>query len=404
MPAKRGLTWAGMVLAALVPAARASAIPAFARAYGASCSLCHDPIPRLSAFGEMFVGNGYRFFPGQLPPDRMASGDPLLHLPGTLRLALRLDAYASAYAASRGAAGMVTDFQTPYNIKVLSGGPLTEHLSYYIYFMLSERGATGGIEDAYVTWNELAGAPVSVSVGQFQVSDVIFARELRLEYQDYAIYQARIGNTPVNLTYDRGLMVNADVAGFTIAAEMVNGNGNGEALANRRFDDDRNKSLLGHVSREVTHGVTLGALGYVARQQGAAPGGPSALNKLWMLGGDASVELGPVTVRGQFIHREDASPTFTPGEPRAITDGGFGEVLWHRAGSRWYAIGLYNLIHASEPLLDVGLGGPAGVSRYETVTGGGGYLLQRNVRAHAEGTWDRERRATQWTLGMTLAF
>jgi hypothetical protein len=123
-----------------------------------------------------------------------------------------------------------------------------------------------------------------------------------------------------------------------------------------------------------------------------------------MLGADASVRLGPVELRGQFIHREDTSPTYTPGEPRTITRGGFGEVLVHRAGSRWYGVALYNLIRASRPLLDVGLGGPAGVTRYETVTGGGGYLVQRNVRAYAEGTWDRQLRATQWTLGMTMAF
>jgi hypothetical protein len=403
MRPQRVVIWIGMVLAALVPLTPASAIPAFARLYRTSCSTCHDPVPRLNAFGRMFVGNGYRFFPGQPVPDRLATGDPLLQVPERLRLALRLDAYATAYASS-GAAGVITDFQTPYNLKVLSGGPLTDHLSYYVYFMLSERGATGGIEDAYVTWNELAGAPVSVSVGQFQVSDVIFPRELRLEYQDYAVYRARIGNTPADLTYDRGLMVTADVAGFAFAAEMVNGNGNGGALDNRRFDNDRNKSFLGHVSREVAPGLSLGLLGYLARQDGAAPGGPATRNRIWMLGGDASVALGPVEVRGQFIHREDTSPTFTTGEPTAITDGGFGELLWHPAGTRWYAIGLYNRVHTSEPLLDVGLGGPAGVSRYETVTGGGGYVLQRNLRVYGEGTWDREQRTTQWTLGMTMAF
>jgi len=400
MGAKPVSTCMAVLLALLVPGGRADAIPAFARLYGVSCSMCHDPIPRLNAFGEMFVGNGYRFFPGQLPPDRMATGDPLLQLPGRLRLAMRLDAYAMAYAGPN----VVTDLQTPYNLKIISGGPLSEHLSYYIYFMLSEAGATGGIEDAYVTWNELAGAPVSVSVGQFQVSDVIFPRELRLEHQDLAIYRARIGTTPVDLTYDRGLMVGADLAGFTIAGEMVNGNGNGVASANGRLDNDRNKSFVGHVSRELIDGVTLGVLGYVARQEGATSGGPAVHNRLWMLGGDASIGLGPVELRGQFIHREDASPTFTPGEPRAVTNGGFGEVLVHRAGSRWYAIALYNLIRTSRPLLDVGLGGPAGVSRYETVTGGGGYLLQRNVRVYAEGTWDTELRSTQWTLGMTMAF
>jgi hypothetical protein len=388
------------LLALLVPGGRADAIPAFARLYKVSCSMCHDPIPRLSAFGEMFVGNGYRFFPGQPMPDRVATGDPLLELPGRLRLAMRLDAYAMAYADGRA----VSDFQTPYAVKLISGGPLSEHLSYYVYFMLSEAGETGGIEDAYVTWNELAGAPVSVSVGQFQVSDVIFARELRLEHQDFAIYRARIGATSVDLTYDRGLMVGADLAGFTISGEVVNGNGNGAALADGRFDSDGYKSFLGHVSRELFGGVTLGVLGYVTRQEGAAAGGPTVRNRLWMLGGDASIALGPVELRGQFIHREDTSPTFTPGEPTVVTNGGFGEVLVHRAGSRWYALALYNLIHASQPLLDVGLGGPADVSRYETVTAGGGYLLRRNLRTYVEGTWDRELRTTQWTLGMTLAF
>jgi len=400
MGAKRALSCVATLLATLVPGGRADAVPAFARLYGASCSMCHDPIPRLSAFGEMFVGNGYRFFPGQLPPDRLATGDPLLSLPGRLRLAMRLDAYAVAYAGP----GVVTDFQTPYALKLISGGPLSEHLSYYVYFMLSEQGETGSIEDVYVTWNELAGAPVSVSVGQFQVSDVIFARELRLEHQDYAIYGARIGASPVSLTYDRGLMVGADLAGFTISGEIVNGNGNGAASASGRFDDDRHKSFVGHVSRELFGGVTLGALGYVTRQEGAASGGPAAQNRLWMLGGDASVALGPVELRGQFIHREDSRPTFTPDEPRAITNGGFGEVLMHRAGSRWYAVALYNLIRTSRPLLDVGLGGPSGQSRYETVSGGGGYLLQRNLRVYAEATWDTELRATQWTLGTTMAF
>jgi hypothetical protein len=399
MGAKRGLLAAAVLVAALFPGARANAIPAFARLYGASCSMCHDPIPRLSPFGEMFVANGYRFYPGQPMPDRVATGDPLLELPGRLRLAMRLDAYATAYSGGSAA----TDFQTPYSLKLISGGPLSQHLSYYIYFMLTEGGETGSIEDAYVTWNDLAGAPVSVSVGQFQVSDVIFARELRLEHEDFAVYRARIGTTPVDLTYDRGLMVSADLAGFTIDGEIVNGNGNGPASASGRFDDDRNKAFMGHISRELPGGVTVGVMGYVTRQDGAASGGPATRSRLWMLGADASVAVGPVELRGQFIHREDTRPTFTPNEPRAVTSGGFGEVLLHPAGSRWYATGLYNLVQASRPLLDVG-SGASGLSRYETVTGGGGYLLRRNLRVHAEGTWDLVLHATQWTLGMTVAF
>jgi hypothetical protein len=390
----------GLVLNALVPDVGEERIPAFARLHRVSCAVCHDPIPRLTAFGETFAGNGFRFAQDQPSPDRVPTGDPLLELPGLLRLAMRLDAYTTAYANGSAAA----DLQAPYNLKVMSGGPLSESLSYYLYFLLFERGEIGGIEDAFVSWNDLAGAPVDVSVGQFQVSDPMFKRELRLTYEDYAVYRARIGNTPADLTYDRGLVVSADAAGFTLTAQVVNGNGKEAALASRRFDDDRNKSFIGHLRRDLLPGVSLGLLGYVTRQEGAAPGGPSLLNKLWMLGGDATIQLGPVEVSGQFVHREDTRPTFTLNEPTAVTNGGFGQVLLHPAGTRWYAIALYNVIEVNRPLLDVRLGGAADVSRYETVTGGGGYVLRRNVRVYAEGTWNRELGATQWTVGLTTAF
>ena len=400
MPATRRLPCAALLVAALLPPARAAAVPAFARAYGASCTMCHDPIPRLSPFGQMFVANGYRFYPGQPMPDAMATGDPLLELPGRLRLAMRFDAYAVAYAGGN----VVTDLQTPYALKLISGGPLSDHLSYYIYFMMSELGATGSIEDAYITWNRLAGTSLAVSVGQFQVSDVIFPRELRLERQDLAIYGTHVGTTPAALTYDRGVMVTADLAGFSLAGELVNGNGNGEASTSGRFDDDRHRSLMAHVSRDLPGGVTLGVMGYLTRQLGAAGGGPTTVNRLWMLGADASVAVGPVSLRGQYLYRRDTSPTFTPGEPVTNTAGGFAEAMLHPAGSRWYALALYNRIRATRPLLDVATGTPAGISRYETFTAGGGYLLRRNLRTHAEGTWDAEQRNTQWSLGMTMAF
>ena len=387
------------ILAAFAPVP-VGAIPAFARMHKMSCAVCHDPIPRLTPFGEMFVGNGYRFAPDQPLPDATPTGDRLLQLPEMLRLAIRVDAFATAYGGGK----VMTDFQTPYNVKILSGGPLSESFSYYMYFMLFERGAVGGFEDAYVTWTRVAHTPVNLSVGQFQLSDIIFARELRLEYQDYVIYRARVGNSPSDLTYDRGLLITADVGGFALAGEMVNGNGNHEASASRRFDDDRNKSFLVHVSRDVLPGVTLGAMGYWTRQEGAPAEGPTARNALWMLGGDATVNLGALELRGQYLYREDASPTFTVGESRGITRGGFAEALWHRPGDRWYAIGLYNRVEANRPLLEVGLGGPAGLTRYQAVTGGLGYGVRRNVRVYVESTWDIEMRTTQWTAGMTLAF
>ncbi|TFG51300.1 MAG: hypothetical protein E4H38_01870, partial [Gemmatimonadales bacterium] len=67
------------LLAAVWPQA-AAAIPAFARRYKVSCQLCHNPIPKLTAFGLQFAGNGYRFASGEGVSDTVGTGDPLLTL------------------------------------------------------------------------------------------------------------------------------------------------------------------------------------------------------------------------------------------------------------------------------------------------------------------------------------
>lgn len=68
--------------------------------------------------------------------------------------------------------------------------------------------------------NDVAGLAVDVAVGQFQVLDPLYKRELRLEDQDYAVYRARMGDQPADMTYDRGIMVAADLAGFTVTGGL----------------------------------------------------------------------------------------------------------------------------------------------------------------------------------------
>jgi hypothetical protein len=95
---------------------------------------------------------------------------------------MRVDAYVQAY--SKGAA--VTDFASPYLIKLLASGPLSKQLSYYMYVNLLERGEFGGFEDAILIANDLGGK-LDLSLGQFQVSDPLFKRELRMSFEDYAM-------------------------------------------------------------------------------------------------------------------------------------------------------------------------------------------------------------------------
>jgi hypothetical protein len=379
----------------VIPPGEARAIPSFARRYSVSCQLCHNVIPALSDFGEQFAGNGFRMAPREATPKTKETGDELLSLLEQLPLAARLDAYVQGFANGN----TVTDFQTPYGLKVLSSGAISKSISYYFYAFLFERGEVGGVEDAFLYLDNVASAEFDVALGQFQVSDPMFKRELRLEFEDYAVYRARLGESPVDLTYDRGVMAIADVAGFTVTGEVFNGNGRGEALANRRFDGDGGKDVLLHVTRDLVEGVRLGAFGYYGRATS-----DGIRNETSMVGADATLSRGAFELNVQYIHREDDRPTFVLGEPRAKLDGGFGEILVRPAGSRWYGFALYNLVTTNRPVLNVRLGGPADVDRYETVSAGIGRLIKRNLRVTTELMYDIELEEGRWTLGFVTAF
>jgi hypothetical protein len=384
-----------LLLALFLLPVPARAIPAFARRYKVSCALCHNPIPTLTEFGEAFAGNGFRMAPGEEPNDTLDTGDAMLALLKDLPLAVRLDLYAQEYADGKAA----TDFQTPYGLKLLSGGALSKSISYYFYTFLLERGTVGAVEDAFLYFNDIGGAPVDLAVGQFQISDPLFKRELRLEFEDYAVYRARIGDVPVDLTYDRGLMAVADVAGFTVTGEVLNGVGLAGAGANRRYDTDRNKSVFLHLTRDLAGPLRLGAFGYYGRTSGN-----SMRNATRMLGGDGTLAVGPLELNGQYIYRVDNHPTFTLGEPEVTMQGGFAELIVRPKAEGWYGFALYNRVTADHPLLDVRLGGPSGVTKHETVSGGIGHLIRRNVRMSGEATYDFELEETRLTLGIVAAF
>ena len=387
-------------LLVLVGSASAEAIPAFARKYRVSCQLCHNPVPTLTEFGENFAGNGFRFSADEAPRDTIDTGDQLLQLLEQVPLAIRFDAYAQALTN-----GFTSDFKTPYNLKILSGGALFKGVSYYFYFFLFERGEIGGIEDAFIYFNDVGGAPLDIQVGQFQVSDAMFKRELRLEFDDYAIYRARVGDAPQDLTYDRGISAMWDVSRLTLTGTAVNGNGKGPDNENRQFDNDSPKDYFAHLNWPALNNLRVGAMGYWGRQDVVPDGGaPNLKNYLWMVGADATVTLGALELNAQYIHREDDNPSFTTDGLVVQTDGGFLEAIYRLPGGRWYLLSLYNYVYADQPLLNVGLGGPEDIQKYHTITGGAGWMWRRNFRALVEGGWDIEQERTRWTVGLSLAF
>src|SRR5687767_3084223 len=389
----RRLVAIGLLLSASTSAA-ASEIPAFARKYGVSCATCHMPVPRLNAVGEAFAANGFEFAPGTETRDTIATGDPLLRLQRNLPLAIRYDAYLTSLS-KRNNGQVIVDQQFPWVMKLLSGGQVGEKISYYAYFLLTERGEVAGLEDAYVQFTDVGGSGVSVLAGQFQVSDPLFKRELRLEYEDYQPYRVRVGLSPVDLTYDRGIMALwSPWSGGDLAFQLVNGQGLNIANAARQMDQDGFKNLALRFSQEVgSLPLRLGAFGYLGDESSEG-----ATNRVRVWGPDVTVGLGSKgELNLQLLRRWDNDPFFgscsvaSPcaggftTNPKTTVDAAFAEALFWPTGAagRWYFSALGNYVEANQPIVSLRLGEQATPARFleRYVTAGFGvhYLLRRNV-------------------------
>jgi hypothetical protein len=399
--------WTPVLALALVQlaasAAPADAIPPFARRYRVSCSLCHSPAPRLNAFGEQFAENGFMFAPGEEPRDTIATGDALLALAANFPLGLRIDAYTQALTTTAQDETRV-DFQIPYGIKLFSSGLITRNISYYLYFFLSERGEVAGLEDAYVQFSDLGGSGVSLIAGQFQVSDPLFKRELRLEFEDYQVYRVRVGDTRADLTYDRGLMaLFSPWEGGGLAFQVLNGRGLDAAGENRQFDRDPWKNVALRYTQDIGP-LRVGGFGLVGTEEA-----DGVENRFTVWGPDATLQIGPtVELNAQYLRRSDDAPFYgAAGAPTDTdVDGGFAELIVSPAwgDGRWYFTGLVNWLDSDDPVFTVRQGEADPLDSYRTVALGVNYLLRRNLRLLVEPQYDVERERARFTAGFTAAF
>lgn len=383
------------VIASVVMAAwqeSVKAIPAFARRYRLSCKTCHNPFPRLTAYGEEFAGNAFQL-PDKEEPARsfVDVGDEKLSLLRDFPVAIRGDLYARALPDSP--SGVEYDFQFPYRLKLLSGGSVYKDIAYYFYFYYDERGEVAGVDDAFIHFNNLLGQELDVIAGQFAVSDPLMKRELRLTYEDYHIYKLRVGESSVNLNYDRGVMVTfSPVSGTDIVFEVLNGNGNDKADENRNFDYDSFKNIFLRGSQELVEGVRLGAFYYFGRQTNSEITNSS---RFWGIDGTFSFKE-IFSCDWQYLERRDDDPFFTNiALEDSKTKGGLVEAVYAPKGadSNWYLIFLYNNIDSDLDIYD-----------YETVTLNFSYLLLRNMRMFGEYTRDMEFEENKFTGGLSFAF
>jgi hypothetical protein len=364
----------------------AYAIPAFARKYDMSCTTCHSPFPKLKPFADDFARNGFQLA-GQEPARFFKeTGDDMLLLMRELPLAIRFEGYLRYLPETADRA----DFQAPYLIKLLSGGQLAKDISYYFYFFFGEQGEVAGLEDAFFMFNNVFSTGIDFYIGQFQVSDPLFKRELRLTFEDYRIYSTRVGLSTIDLVYDRGIMLSYNAPTHTdITLEILNGSGIGPADADKNFDTDKNKNGMLRLSQDVGKNVRLGFFGYYGNQDVNV-----GTNRTWMAGPDLTVTLEPVELNVQYVERNDSKPLFVSGG-EVGTRGAFAELIYSPLGdkSTWYGMILYNWVKSdlSEP-------------NYHTATAGICKLLARNLRLVGEYTYDMEQKANRFTVGLVGAF
>jgi hypothetical protein len=365
----------------------AFSIPAFARKYDMSCGTCHHPIPKLKPYGDEFAGNGFVLADKEAPRAFRETGDVDLMLLREVPLAIRLEGYGRWQPGAEGA----TDMQWPYLVKLLSGGQIAKDVSYYFYFFFGERGEVAGLEDAFLMFNNVFKSNLDIYVGQFQVSDPLFKRELRLTLEDYQIYRVKPAKSAANLTYDRGLMLSYGFStGTDITLEILNGAGIGAADAARQFDTDKYKNTFFRLSQDLGEHLRIGGFVYWGREAEA-----DLDNKLWMAGPDLTVAVENVELNVQYVERRDDNPYLLATPEQRKTRGAFGELTITPGGDqgRWYFTGLYNWVDSEIAGLD-----------YRTVTAHVGHLLARNVRLIGEFTYDVEAKANRLSVGFVTAF
>ena len=369
----------------ILPVEKIQAIPAFARKYKFSCNTCHVAVPKLKAYGEEFAANGF-MLPDAPEPVRahVKTGDETLLLMKDFPLAVRFDAYLQA--ADRDIAK--TDFQVPYGLKLLSGGPISKHVSYYFYFYIDERGEVAGLEDAYIHFNNIGGSTFDLMIGQFQVSDPLFKRELRLTFEDYQIYKIHPGNSKANLTYDRGIIATYGFDfGLDVVAMAVNGNGINPSI-NRLFDSDNSKNFAFRATQS-TGVARIGAFVYSGNESNGVNE-----NNISIYGPDITIGNENIELNAQYLHREDDNPTFIgSGATTSKLDGGFVELIYMPDAdqSKFLFTLLYNKVDGD-------------LFEYETGTFSVSHMAARNLRILGEVTYDVLAEKTKFTIGVMSAF
>jgi hypothetical protein len=164
-----------LATASLLPAAKARAIPAFARKYGMPCSACHEAWPKLSPFGQAFKDSGY-----QLENDRDA---PIFQQPAYWPITFRMTPVWHRESSNR----VAVDGRTPGSmvetqltthgfdwsgLDFHTGGTLAKNFSFYLLPSSDNSGAFH-FETVFARLDNLLGSSwLNLKFGKFELDNL----------------------------------------------------------------------------------------------------------------------------------------------------------------------------------------------------------------------------------------
>src|SRR6202521_1741780 len=260
---------------------RASAIPAFSRKYGTSCSTCHSNYPELNYFGEAFKKNGFKFPkddetfvkepPVLLGAKALKDVFPKAIYPGEIAVSVPVAfcysgnfAYNSRQPVTLGFLPR-TDLFVPNTFTIIGAGSFGPTVSFWVDNDISAGGANGGagLGDGYLKFNDLGhalGLPkdtLNLRMGQFEL-DLPITQARTINLTPYDVYsQASIApvsnaacsvigspagtpcttNNPLQFGIpQRGIEIGGypNDGNFSWSVAVVNGSNNGAAMRNSK--------------------------------------------------------------------------------------------------------------------------------------------------------------------------
>ena len=157
-----------LAMAMTLVAKEASAIPAFARQTGMSCSSCHDAWPRLNDFGELYRDRGYRTATSD--EDSWAKLlDTLKSVPASVRTTVGYNyAVATNQATDNGPRTIGSGGFAAPAADIYFGAALHSHISVYIDIAGFGPDGLASLESAWVRFNDLPSNWLNIKLGKLE--------------------------------------------------------------------------------------------------------------------------------------------------------------------------------------------------------------------------------------------